>query len=58
MIVANEVGTDKTFGKDDDEIWLVTHEGTDHIERAPKSELANLVLSRAAQLFAAKSEKK
>lgn len=51
MIVANEVGHDKTFGKDDDEIWLVTNDGTKHIERAPKAELAHVVLSEAAALL-------
>lgn len=30
MIVANEVGANKTFGKDDDEIWLVTESGAEH----------------------------
>lgn len=50
MIVANEVGADKTFGKDDDEIWLVTEEGVEHIDPAPKSKLAHTILTKALQL--------
>lgn len=52
MIVANEVGADKTFGKDDDEIWLVTAAGAQHVERAPKTELAQSILSAALELSA------
>ena len=50
MIVANEVGANKTFGKDDDEIWLVTPDGAEHIEPAPKTELANVILTKVLQL--------
>ena len=50
MIVANEVGADKTFGKDDDEIWLVTEEGVEHIDPTPKSKLAHTILTKALQL--------
>lgn len=51
VIVANEVGHNKTFGKDDDEIWLVSNSGTKHIDRASKTELAHVVLSEAAALL-------
>lgn len=50
MIVANEVGADKTFGKDDNEIWLVTAAGTEHVDPAPKKELAHAVLTKALEL--------
>lgn len=50
MIVANEVGANKTFGKDDDEIWLVTDAGVEHIEPAAKAELAHAILSKALEL--------
>lgn len=50
MIVANEVGANKTFGKDDDEIWLVTGNGVDHIEPAPKTQLAHTILTKALTL--------
>jgi phosphopantothenoylcysteine decarboxylase/phosphopantothenate--cysteine ligase len=46
MIVANEVGSDKVFGKDDDEIWLVTSAGEDHLPRATKKELAGIILDK------------
>lgn len=50
MIVANEVGADKTFGYDDDEIWLVTAEGQEHIDPAPKAQLAHFILDKALEL--------
>lgn len=50
MIVANEVGADKTFGYDDDEIWLVTAEGQEHIDPAPKAQLAHVILDKALEL--------
>ncbi len=50
MIVANEVGANKTFGKDDDEIWLVTADGVEHIESAPKAQLAHTILTKALEL--------
>lgn len=50
MIVANEVGANKTFGKDDDEIWLVTKNGAEHIDPAPKTELAHAILDKALTL--------
>ncbi len=50
MIVANEVGANKTFGKDDDEIWLVTSNGVEHVEPAPKTQLAHTILTRALEL--------
>lgn len=50
MIVANEVGANKTFGKDDDEIWLVTDGGAEHVDPAPKTELAHTILDKAIAL--------
>lgn len=50
-IVANQVGDDMTFGKDDDEIWIVTAQEVAHPDRAPKAELANAVLDKAASLL-------
>ncbi len=50
MIVANEVGANKTFGKDDDEIWLVSANGIEHVEPAPKSQLAQIILTKALEL--------
>lgn len=50
MIVANEVGANKTFGKDDDEIWLVTDSGAEHVNPAPKTELAHTILDKAIAL--------
>ncbi len=51
LIVANEVGAHKTFGKDDDEIWLVSSEGVDHFDSAPKSQLAHHILDKARCLL-------
>ena len=50
MIVANEVGANKTFGKDDDEIWLVTDGGAEHVDPAPTAELAHIILEKAVAL--------
>ena len=50
MIVANEVGANKTFGKDDDEIWLVTESGAEHIDPAPKTVLAHAILDKALSM--------
>lgn len=50
MIVANEVGANKTFGKDDDEIWLVTDGGAEHVDPAPKTELAHTILDKTIAL--------
>lgn len=51
VIVANEVGSDKTFGKDDNEIWLVDAAGAQHVEPAPKAVLADVVLDKALSLL-------
>lgn len=48
MIVANEVGSNKVFGKDDDEVWLVTAEGEDHLPTMTKVELADIILDKIA----------
>lgn len=52
MIVANEVGTDKVFGKDDDEVWLVTESGDEHLPSASKKELADLILDKIVSMGA------
>ena len=52
MIVANEVGSDKVFGKDDDEVWLVTAEGEEHLPTMTKVELADIILDKIASLEA------
>ena len=51
MIVANEVGAKKTFGEDHDEIWLVTAEGTEHHDRATKTELAHVILDKVKDMM-------
>lgn len=51
MIVANEVGATKAFGKDENEIWLVTEEETQHIDPKPKTELAHDILDKTLELF-------
>ena len=50
VVVANEVGTDKAFGKDENEIWFVTEEGEEHVGPLPKSELADVILDKACGL--------
>ncbi len=50
MIVANEVGEGKAFDKDDNEIWLVTSEGTEKVEKASKSKLADVILTKTLEL--------
>ena len=51
MIVANEVGSDKTFGKDDNEVWLVTADEALHLDSMPKTELAHKLLDKTLELF-------
>lgn len=51
LIVANEVGKEKTFGKDEDEIWLVTNDSVKHLEPSKKTELAHKVLDKTLELF-------
>lgn len=50
MIVANEVGSDKVFGKDDDEVWLITPDGQEHLPRMMKSELAKIIVDKIADM--------
>lgn len=52
MIVANEVGSDKVFGKDDDEVWLVTAHGEDHLPAATKKVLADRILDKIVAMEA------
>ena len=51
MIVANEVGPDKAFGKDENEIWFVTNEDVEHIDPMEKEVLAHRVLDKTLELF-------
>lgn len=44
MIVANEVGPEKTFGKDDSKAWIVEHDKVTELESMPKRELARIIL--------------
>lgn len=48
MIIANEVGSDKVFGKDEDEVWLVTSEGEEHLPEMTKKDLAEIILDTIA----------
>lgn len=50
MIVANEVGSDKVFGKDDDEVWLVSAEGEEYLPTMTKVELADIILDKIARM--------
>lgn len=51
MIVANEVGPDKAFGKDENEIWFVTNEDVEHVDPMEKEVLAHRVLDKTLELF-------
>lgn len=51
MIVANEVGPDKAFGKDENEIWFVTNEDVEHVDPMEKEVLAHQVLDKTLELF-------
>lgn len=46
FIVANEVGARKTFGDDNDEVWLVSADEIEHIDYMPKSDLAHKILDK------------
>ena len=50
MIIANEVGNDKVFGKDDDEVWLITSAGEEHLPSMTKKELADIILDKIAMM--------
>ncbi|WP_251197958.1 bifunctional phosphopantothenoylcysteine decarboxylase/phosphopantothenate--cysteine ligase CoaBC [Anaerotardibacter muris] len=52
MIVANEVGSEKVFGKDDDEVWLVTASGEEHLPSTSKRELADMILDKIVSMGA------
>lgn len=51
MIVANEVGSNKAFGKDDNEVWFVTADEAFHVDSMPKAELAHKLLDKTLELF-------
>lgn len=50
MIVANEVGAHKGFGTDENEVWLVDAHGEEHIPRASKFDVAQVILDKALEL--------
>lgn len=55
MVVGNDVSLPQsTFGSDSNEIYLVTAEGIDHQPVMSKTECARVILSKAAELLAAK----
>lgn len=51
MIVANDVGGSLGFGTDDNKVWLVSADGVLDVPRLAKSEIADIVLDRAARLI-------
>ena len=51
MIIANEVGPDKAFGKDENEIWFVTQDDVEHVDPMNKDLLAHKVLDKTLELF-------
>lgn len=44
MIVANEVGPGKTFGKDDSKAWILKADAETELDSMPKTQLANIIL--------------
>jgi len=50
MIVANQVSETKTFGANNDEAWLITHNGETHIPETSKDNLSNKILDAALKL--------
>ncbi len=44
LIVANEVGVGKTFGKDKSKAWLIKNDGIKELEEMPKTRLADVIL--------------
>ena len=51
MIVANDVGGSLGFGTDDNKVWLVSADGVLDVPRLAKSEIADIVLDRAARFI-------
>lgn len=49
MIVANEVGSGKAFGTDDNEAWFLTVDGETHLPSMAKTRLASEILSFAVE---------
>ncbi len=50
MIIANEVGPEKAFGTEGNEIYMITAAGEEHLPYMLKSELADIVLDRVLDL--------
>lgn len=51
LIVANDVSGDIGFGTDENKVWIVSAEGVADVPLLAKSEIADIVLDRAAQLL-------
>ncbi len=51
MIVANEVGADKVFGRDENKAHFVTAKGVYSLEEMQKAELADKILDKALDLM-------
>ena len=51
MIVANEVGPEKAFGTEGNEVWLVTAQGEEHVPYMLKPELADVILDKTLQFM-------
>lgn len=52
MIIANEVGPEKAFGTEGNEIWMITKSGTEHIPYMLKRELSDVVLDKTLDFLA------
>lgn len=51
MIIANEVGPEKAFGTEGNEIWMITATGEEHLPYMLKTELSDIVLDRTLDLM-------
>lgn len=51
IIVCNEVGKDKAFGKDENSGWLITADSEEELPMMSKDAMARLVLEKAASLL-------
>ncbi len=51
LIVANEVGRDKTFGKDESRVWLVAHNGVEALDEMTKEETARIIVHKIALMM-------
>ncbi len=51
LIVANQVGENKAFGTDDNQVWFIDDEDIEELPRMPKARLAELILSKAIEFL-------